>query len=96
MVYCLPMSNAIKVRFTNNGNTYRATITGRVGSIRIKGEMRGVHIGIDTVDLTTVRQSVTVNRADGKGKSLTSNMVHAVHCAVLEDLETLDLDNWTS
>ena len=69
---------------------YRMKISGSVGKISIRGEVRPVYMGLERqeISLQTARDVTTVNRADGFGKDLSFGtrlkVEKAVHVKLLE------------
>ena len=52
----------ISLEKSRNGPTYRATISGKVRRIGVKGYTRNIHIGLDILTLDLVRSHLTLNR----------------------------------
>jgi len=77
----------VTLKKSKHGPTYIATITGKVGKVAVKGNMRQWYKGIDLLETHSVNDLCTINRAEGG--ALTYNMRFQVVKAVEDKLRAI-------
>jgi len=71
------------------GEHIEVEISGTVGRIEVKGELRRVSLGLDEITPRLVSRQVTLNRADGSGKAVPSGAKRKVEQALLKKLQEM-------